>query len=69
MTDMIKPKISFEIPLLEKPGDWLESIEFIRDGDAIEIHLIKSNTLSYASTKISTVDFNNMADVLLANPQ
>jgi hypothetical protein len=55
---------AFKLTLTDKPN-WLSHLEITRDGNEIEIDVVKENGLSYGHVRLSLVDFNNMADILL----
>lgn len=54
------------VPLQEAP-DWLSHLEFYREDNEIVMEIIKENGLSYGYCRMSDVDFNNMADLILTH--
>lgn len=52
------------VPLQDCPN-WLSHLEFYRDGNEIVMEIIKENGLSYGYARMTDLDFNNMADLIL----
>lgn len=52
------------LPLEEGP-DWLSHYEFSREGDEVVIQVVNKKGFAYAEARMSDVDFNRMADLIL----
>lgn len=50
---------------LEDGPEWLSHFEFSREGDEIVIQLVNKRGFSYAESRMSDVEFNQMADLIL----
>lgn len=55
---------SVQVPLEDGPS-WLSHFEFSREGDEIVIQVVNKRGFSYAESRMSDVEFNSMADLIL----